>query len=56
MKYKILQENVQLGTHQFLIDTADDLEDLPQEPGSTVLVANTKDIYICNNAKEWIKL
>lgn len=55
-KYKILSADVQHNTHQFLVDTVSDLEDLPKEPGSAALVANSGDVYICNNAKEWKKL
>lgn len=55
-KYKILQTDVRLNTHQFLVDTVIDLNELPKETGSVALVANTGDVYICNNAKEWVKL
>ena len=55
-KYKILSADVQQNTHQFLVDTVDDLESLPKEPGSAALVANDGNVYICNNAKEWKKL
>ena len=55
-KDKILQTDVRLNTHQFLVDTAIDLNDLPKETGSVALVANTGEVYICNNAKEWVKL
>lgn len=55
-KYKTLSTNPRTNTHEFLVDTTDDLAKLPKEPGSTALVANTGDIYICNNAKEWKKL
>ena len=55
-KYKILSADIQRNTHQFLVDTVLDLTDLPKEPGSAALVANTGDVYICNNAKEWKKL
>lgn len=55
-KYKILSADVQQNTHQFLVDTISDLEDLPKEPGSAALVANSGEVYICNNAKEWKKL
>lgn len=55
-KYKILSADVQLGTHQFLVDEVSDLDNLPKEPGSAALVANTGEVYICNNAKEWKKL
>lgn len=50
--YKILQSDVQFNTHQFLIDNATELNDLPKEVGSVALIANTGNIYICNNEKE----
>lgn len=54
-KYKILQADARLNTHQFLVDNVADLEQLPKETGSVALVANTGDVYVCNNAKEWVK-
>lgn len=49
-KYKMLSANPVLDTHEFFIDNVADLEILPIEPASSALVANTGDIYICNNA------
>ncbi len=55
-KYKVLSADPRNGTHQYLVDTPADLTKLPKETGSVSLVANTGDVYICNNAKEWVKL
>lgn len=55
-KYKVLDADPRNNTHQFLVDAPADLAKLPKEPGSVSLVANTGDVYICNNAKEWVKL
>ncbi len=54
MKYKILEADPIRGTHKFFVDNISDLEELPKEPGSTTLVANTGDTYICNNIGEWV--
>lgn len=51
-KYKILNSNIQANTHEFLINSVDDLEQLPKEIGSIALIANSSDVYICNNKKE----
>jgi len=48
--YKTLRSNARNNTHEFLCDEEADLKKLPKEPGSMVLVANTGDVYICNNA------
>lgn len=56
MDYKILSFDVQSDTHQFLVDKLADVDNLPKETGSVALVANTGDIYVCNNEKEWKKL
>lgn len=53
-KYKILESNARLNIHHFLVDTIENLKDLPKETGSTALIANTGDVYICNNALEWV--
>jgi len=50
MAYKTLSANVALNTHEFLVDDIENLQELPQEPASTALVAATGDTYICNNA------
>lgn len=52
-KYKTLSSNVRRNTHEFLVDTAEDLIKLPKEPGSFSLVAESGDIYVCNNVGEW---
>ncbi len=54
MKYKILEADPIHSTHKFFVDNISDLEELPKEPGSTTLVANTGDTYICNNNGEWV--
>ena len=56
MNYKILSSDIRSNTHQFLVDKIADIDSLPKETGSTALVANTGEIYICNNEKEWKKL
>lgn len=55
-KYKTLSADSRAGIHQWLVDNVSDLNGLPKEVGSAALVANTGDVYICNNAKEWVKL
>ena len=54
--YKILNSNIKAGTHEFLVDTAADLDKLPIEIGSIALVANTGEVYIMNNQEQWVKL
>lgn len=54
--FKVLKQNAQNDTHEFLVDTPDTLEQLPKETGSVCLVANTGKVYICNNAKEWVEI
>lgn len=49
MTYKILEADPIRSTHKFFVDNVNDLEELPKEPASTALVANTGDTYICNN-------
>jgi hypothetical protein len=56
VKYKTLSSDSRAGTHQWLVDNVSDLDGLRKEVGSAALVANTGDVYICNNAKEWVKL
>lgn len=53
MAYKILTSNPVLDTHDFFVDTAAELAELPIEPASMALVATTGDIYICTNAGTW---
>lgn len=48
-KYKILKTDPVLDTHDFFIDSVEDLAELPIEPASAALVATTGDIYICTN-------
>lgn len=55
MSYKVLKTNPRRNTHEFFIDTLDDIKNLPKEPASIATIATTGDIYICNNKKEWIK-
>lgn len=54
-KYKILNSNVSANTHEFLVDEIADIRFLPTEPGSTAIVAENSDVYICNNTKQWVK-
>ena len=51
-KYKILNTNPVIDTHEFFVDDLEDLAILPKEPASTALVANKNSIYICNNSGE----
>ena len=56
-KYKVLSEETQFDTHQYMVDTASDISALPlNEPGSAALIVDTSEVYILNNAKEWVKL
>ena len=51
--YKILGEESQFDTHQYMVDTASDISALPlNEPGSVALVVETGEVYILNNARE----
>lgn len=52
-KYKILETNPKTNTHEFLVDDVADLVKLPKETGSLAFMANTGDLYVCNNLKEW---
>lgn len=52
MAYKILKTNPRRNTHEFFVDTENDLQKLPKEPASTALVATTGDLYICTNEKQ----
>ena len=54
-KYKVLYADPILETHDFFIDTPDDLAYLPIEPSSAAVVATTGDIYVCTNAGIWVK-
>lgn len=54
-KYKVLYADPILETHDFFIDTPDDLAYLPIEPSSAAVVATTGDIYVCTNAGNWVK-
>ena len=56
-KYKVLSEESQFDTHQYMVDETADINSLPKdEPGSVAIVAATSDVYILNNKKQWIKL
>ena len=55
-KYKILKTDPVLDTHDFFIDSVEDLAELPIEPASAALVATTGDIYVCTNEKKWTQL
>lgn len=55
MSYKILKTNSRRNTHEFFIDTPEDIIKLPKEPASIAKVATTGDFYICNNKKQWVK-
>lgn len=54
-KYKILNSNVSANTHEFLVDEIADIRFLLAKPGSTAIVAENSDVYICNNKKQWVK-
>jgi len=55
MSYKILKTNPRRNTHEFFVDTPNDIKNLPKEPASIATIATTGDTYICNNKKEWVK-
>ena len=55
MSYKILKANPRRNTHEFFVDTPNDIIKLPKEPASIAKVATTGDFYICNNKKQWVK-
>lgn len=49
-KYKVLSEESQFDTHQYMVDEASDISSLPKdEPGSAALVVATGDVYVLNN-------
>ena len=55
--YTILGEDQQYGTHMYMVDTAEVIQELPlMEIGSTALVVDTSDVYILDNHREWKKL
>ena len=51
-KYKVLNKDVKRNIYEFLVDKTSDLNNLPKAAGSTALVADNGEKYICNNAKE----
>lgn len=59
MGYSLIKDkNVTIkGIKSYLVDSAEDLATLPVSdmPGSTALVAGTKDTYTLNNSYEWVK-
>lgn len=56
-KYKVLSEESQFDTHQYMVDEASDISSLPKdEPGSAALVVATGDVYVLNNKYQWVKI
>ena len=60
MAYKMISTNgqTQYGVDEFIIDTPDDLPNLPPRSamGSTALDISTGDVYIKNSTGEWKKI
>lgn len=58
--YKIYKQNnnVQPYVTELIIDTMDDMTDLPTsfDPGSTCLVAEGSRVFVLNNEKNWVEL
>mgnify|MGYP001625504080 CR=1 FL=1 len=58
--YNIIKQNDNISAYvtEFVADSADDIQDLPQNvyPGSTCTVTETSDVYMLNNKREWVKL
>ena len=55
MAHRVLWSNRRRNTHEFFVDTVDDLQKLAKEPASTALIATTGDKYIYTNGGEWVK-
>lgn len=49
---------VSYNVNEYICDTADDIKDLPTgcSVGSTAFVITTKDVYMLNSSKEWVKI
>ena len=60
MAYKMISTNgqAQYGVDEFVIDTPDDLKDLPPRSamGSAALDISTGDVYMKNSSGEWKKI
>lgn len=60
MSYSIMKQNDNTSPYvtEFVVDTVSDLSDLPTSvaPGSTCLIANSSQVYVLNNAREWVEL
>lgn len=58
--YNIIKQNDNISAYvtEFVADSADDIQDLPQNvyPESTCIVTETSDVYMLNNKREWVKL
>ena len=49
--------NVAHGIKEFVCDTVEDLQTLPQcKMGSTAFVIATSEIYMINSKGEWVKI
>lgn len=60
MGYSIMRQNdkAQYNTVDLIADSAEDINTLPLDvnPGSTCLITSTKEVYIFNASKQWVKL
>ena len=60
LMYKITKNNghIAYDVKEFVLDTDDDLVDLPLDcgQGSTAFVISSKSMYILNSSREWVKL
>lgn len=58
--YNIIKQNDNISAYvtEFVADSADDIQDLPQNVylGSACIVTETSDVYMLNNKREWVKL
>ena len=50
--------NTYYDVQEFIIDTPEDMATLPRnvQAGSTAFVISTREVYMMNNKKEWVKL
>lgn len=49
---------VTYNVYEFICDTEDDIENLSKNcaAGSTAFVIETKDVYMLNSKREWVKI
>lgn len=55
--FSIYRDEEREGHISYLCDTADDVSSLPTTaaPGSDAVVITTGDVYVLNNAHQWVK-